>query len=257
MHDTPELPPRPAPPRRPAHVASAWLTWFGVGRLAVVACCVVIVAGGGYWLVRSPTPSTEAGLPFAQPGDPASSGGTNSPGATLPAPSVPDDTGDTASEASPDPPTSIVVHVAGAVTGPGVYRLSGDPRVHTAIEAAGGATADADLDGLNLAAPVGDGQRIYVPVAGEVDPADVPSDAIAPIDVGGGAPGAAIAAGPIDLNVASAAELEQLPGVGPATAGAIVDDRDRNGPFASVDDLDRVPGIGPAKLDAIRDLVTA
>jgi competence protein ComEA len=121
--------------------------------------------------------------------------------------------------------------------------------VHTAIDAAGGATTVADLDGLNLAAPVVDGQRIYVPIAGEVDPVAVPSGPVA-----GGDPSAPDA--PIDLNRAGIADLETLPGIGPATAAAIVDDRDRNGPFASVDDLDRVPGIGPAKLGALRDLVT-
>ena len=75
-----------------------------------------------------------------------------------------------------------------------------------------------------------------------------------PIDPAGG--GIDRASGPVDLNTATAADLETLPGVGPATAAAIVDDRTRNGPFASVDDLDRVPGIGPAKLAALRDQVT-
>ena len=69
-------------------------------------------------------------------------------------------------------------------------------------------------------------------------------------------PGRPQPSGPVDLNTATVADLEQLPGVGPATAAAIVDDRTRNGPFASVDDLDRVTGIGPAKLAALRDLVT-
>lgn len=240
MSDSLELPPRPAPPRRPVDVAAGWLAWFGLGRLVVSAVCVAVVAAGGWWLVRSPTAATEAGLPFA-----AAATGSSSPTSTLPPPvaaagELPADDAVTA---------AVVVHVAGAVVGAGVYRLDAGARVHTAIEAAGGTRPSADLDGLNLAAPVADGERIYVPEVGEIDPASVP--AISPSTSDGSVP-----AGPIDLNRASAADLEALPGVGPATAGAIIDDRGRHGPFASVDDLERVPGIGPAKLAAIRELVT-
>ncbi|NNE11537.1 MAG: ComEA family DNA-binding protein [Ilumatobacter sp.] len=233
-------PPRPEPPRRRVDTLAAWLAWFGLGRLVASAVCVVIVLIGVAWLVRVPPPPTEAGLPVtgAAPGT-----GPVTPASTLPTP--------------PTAPTttpaliSVVVHVAGAVERPGVHQLTSDARVDDAIRSAGGPTAEADLDGLNLAAGVVDGQRIYVPVAGEVDPATVPSgtSAVAAAEPMG-------PSGPIDLNVATAAELETLPGVGPATAAAIVDDRERNGPFASVDDLDRVPGIGRAKLAAVADLVT-
>lgn len=239
MSEAPSLPPRPAPPRNLREQASGWLTWFGPVRIASTAVAVAIVVAGGYWLVRSPAPPTEAGLPVAS----ASSSG--SPTSTLPPPS-------TAVPSTSAPPLEpAVVHVAGAVAVPGVYRLDGDARVHAAIEAAGGPSAEADLNGLNLAAVVADGQRIYVPVAGEVDPSSVPSGPISDGPSSGEAP-----TGPIDLNRATADVLETLPGIGPATAAAIVDDRDRNGPYASVDDLDRVSGIGPAKLAAIRDLVT-
>lgn len=91
-----------------------------------------------------------------------------------------------------------------------------------------------------------------MPLLGEVDPATVPSGVSPPDGLSGGAS----ATQPIDLNRATVLEFEALPGVGPATAAAIVGDRDQNGPFASIDDLDRVPGIGPAKLAALRDLVT-
>ena len=100
---------------------------------------------------------------------------------------------------------------------------------------------------MNLAAVVADGQRVYVPRLGESAP------------LGGAAGmsgGSAIDEGPIDLNVATEEQLDALPGVGPATAAAIVAYRDEHGPFGSVDDLGDVHGIGPAKLDAIRDLVT-
>jgi competence protein ComEA len=138
------------------------------------------------------------------------------------------------------------------VSRPGVYELDPSARVIDAVTAAGGSVAGADLDGLNLAAPLVDGQRVYVPHVGEVDPAAVPAGgAPAPTGLEGGAP-----RGPVNLNTATAAELESLPGVGPATAATIVDDRTRNGPFASVDDLERVPGIGPAKLAALREQVT-
>jgi competence protein ComEA len=226
------------------------LAWFGPARLIVSAFSVVVVAAGVAWLVRAPAPSTEAGLPFSTAASAsASAPGSSSPAdsgsvATLPPPAAPP----TSSETSLGP---VIVHVAGAVVAPGVYELSAGARVHAAIESAGGATSAADLDGLNLAAGVADGQRIYVPVQGEIDPATVPSGSIA-ADVAGDE----VATGPIDLNTATAEQLETLPGVGPATAAAIIDDRRRHGPFAAVADLERVPGIGPAKLAAIVDRVT-
>ena len=240
----PALPPRPLPPRRAAATMVAWLHWFGLGRLVATALSVLLVIGGAIWLLRAPAPSTESGLPVAD---------GSAPGATLPPPVTSSATA--ADPTTQPPPGSIVVHVAGAVSAPGVYELSPASRVTDAVAAAGGALADGDLDGLNLAAPLVDGQRVYVPHAGEIDPASVPSGGTP----SGGVPGATAPvapAGPIDLNAATAADLEMLPGVGPATAAAIVEDRRRNGPFASVDDLDRVPGIGPAKLAALRDQVT-
>jgi len=245
MTDSPELPPRPQPPRHRTDTLHAWLAWFGLARLLVSAVCVVAVVAGVAWLVRTPAAPTEAGLPVT--------GGVtvSTSTATLPVPST--------IETMPVPTgpgvSAVFVHVAGAVLGPGVRELAVGARVHDAIEAAGGPTDDADLDGLNLAAPVTDGQRVYVPVAGEVDPASVPAG-------GAGARAAGSthtddgAAAPVDLNVAAAEVLETLPGIGPATATAIVDDRDRHGPFASVEELERVPGIGPAKLAAVVDLVT-
>lgn len=244
MSDSSGLPPRPLPSRGVRQHVAGWIGWFDPVRLVLTLIAAAAVGFGAFWLVRSPSPPTEASLPFAA-------------ASTTVADSMPAATSTVSSTVAASPATvsetvSVVVHVAGAVTGPGVYLLDGSARVHSAIDAAGGPTSEADLDGLNLAAPVADGQRIYVPSVGEVDPADVPSGPPrTEPSVDGGAP-----AGPVDLNRAGAAELEALPGVGPATAAAIVDDRDRNGPFASVDDLDRVPGIGPAKLEALRDLVT-
>jgi competence protein ComEA len=144
-------------------------------------------------------------------------------------------------------PAVIVVHVAGAVAEPGVYELPAGSRVGAAIETAGGPSRRADPGALNLAAPLADGERVYVPKVGETVPRIPVEDAPA---------GSAAPAGPVDVNRATAEELDQLPGIGPTTAAAIVDHREENGPFASVDDLEAVRGIGPAKLDAIRGLVS-
>ena len=141
---------------------------------------------------------------------------------------------------------------------PGVFELAAGSRVHQALAAAGGLAADADVDVLNLAAPLHDGDRLYVPHRGQPVPvAVVPTGGAQPIPAAGAngpvAPG--VPAAPVDLNRASAEELEALPGVGPSTAAAIVGYRTQIGPFASIDDLLKVRGIGPAKLEAIREFV--
>ena len=146
-----------------------------------------------------------------------------------------------------------MIHVTGAVQAPGVYELQPGQRVADAIDAAGGALADADPEALNLAAPVADGDRIAVPTVGETSALSGTSGAG---HTHAGAPGVVAAGSPVDLNTASVTELETLPGIGPATAAAIVDHRGQHGPYASVDDLEAVRGIGPAKIEAIRDLVT-
>lgn len=225
---------RPIPPESVAQRARAWIEWFGVARLLAAASATLIVCLGAAWLVRSPPPPTEASLPMATTSTMISnSGSAGSAGSSEP-------------PSTPSPDARLLVHVAGSVLEPGVYELLSGARVRDAVVAAGGPTEQADWNAVNLAAPVVDGTRIYVPAVGEVVPAPV----TVPV------PNAPLPAGPIDVNRATAVELEALPGVGPATATAIVAERDRNGPFLDVDDLDRVPGIGPAKLAALRDLVT-
>jgi competence protein ComEA len=140
-------------------------------------------------------------------------------------------------------PAVLVVHAAGAVARPGVYRVQPGARVIDVVDAAGGPAPDADVNRLNLAALVADGSQVYVPRVGEAAPATSGSAAAAP-------------SGPLDLNTATLDQLDELPGVGPATAKAILAERERRGRFRSVDDLLDVRGIGPAKLDALRDLVT-
>lgn len=149
------------------------------------------------------------------------------------------------------------MHVVGAVARPGLVELAADARVADAILAAGGATPAADVQRLNLATPLADGMQIRVPA---LDDGDAGPLIVAPaVTVGAaglGSAGADPPGQPVDLNAASAAELDRLPGVGPAIAAAIITWREDHGGFAVVDDLLLVPGIGPAKLEAIRDLVT-
>ena len=153
---------------------------------------------------------------------------------------------------SPAPASSsagavVVVQAAGAVQHPGLYRLAPGARVDDLVTAAGGLAADADPDRLNLAALLADGQKIYVPRVGE----PLPSDAA----TGGSSGDASIPTLPLDLNQATLQQLDGLPGIGPATAQAILDYRAQHGRFRSVDDLLSVRGIGDAKLEQIRPLV--
>jgi competence protein ComEA len=148
--------------------------------------------------------------------------------------------------ASPPPAQQVVVDVAGAVRRPGVYRLPRGSRVADAIERAGGTTRRAEATLVNRAAPVADGQQVLVPARG------VP--ALASGAPGGGAPHGASTA-PIDLNTATAEQLDTLPGVGPVTAQKIVAYRQTHGPFTSVDQLDAIRGIGPARIADLRGLV--
>jgi competence protein ComEA len=141
----------------------------------------------------------------------------------------------------------IVVHAAGAVRQPGLHRLPAGARVADLIEAAGGVDDMIDIDRVNLAAPVNDGERVYLPRRGESDPeTSGPSG-----QLGNTSP----LGSPIDLNTATQQQLDDLPGVGPATAAAIVAERKSRGRYASVDDLLDVRGIGTAKLEQIRGLV--
>ncbi|GAA3623993.1 hypothetical protein GCM10022223_46260 [Kineosporia mesophila] len=143
------------------------------------------------------------------------------------------------------------VHVVGQVRHPGVVSLGADARVQDAIEAAGGAAGQADLNRINLARKVVDGERILVPKPGQKVPDEVsvpPVSGAAPS--GGGAPGT-----PVDLNTATVGELDALPGVGPVLAGRIVEWRQANGRFTTVDDLNEVSGIGDSTMEKLRPMV--
>jgi competence protein ComEA len=140
------------------------------------------------------------------------------------------------------PEPRLFVHVVGAVRHPGLYRLAQGSRVADAVARAGGATRKAQLELVNLAAPIADGEQIVVP-----------RRSAAGVAAQGGAGTAPT--GPVHLNTATLEQLDALPGVGPVTAQKILDYRQKHGAFGSVDELDAIPGIGPARLDGLRDLV--
>ena len=146
--------------------------------------------------------------------------------------------------ARPAAPKLLVVDVAGAVRHAGLYRLRSGSRIDDAIAAAGGPTAKAQLDSVNLAAPVADGEQIVVPGRGVAGTAPASSPAA------GSSPSA-----PLDLNSATLEQLESLPGVGPVTAQKILDYRQAHGAFHSVAELEGVPGIGPAHMAQLKGLV--
>lgn len=140
---------------------------------------------------------------------------------------------------------TVIVHVDGAVASPGVYRIQGrDLRLIDAVTRAGGLLPEADTQTLNLAAPLADGMKVHVPVAGEVVEATAPQ-----YDAGGDAAASEL----VNINTATMEELMALPGVGEATARSIVEDRTNNGPFTSPEDIMRVSGIGEKKFARMRD----
>ena len=219
--------------------------WAGklLGHKAVVVAMLVVIAMAS-GLAMASFGGESDGVSFERVGD---SGPSVEPGSGVPS----DDASDgSSSKASAE--TEVYVDVDGAVASPGVYRLQDGARVSQAIDAAGGLTAEADVTGLNRASKVTDGQKIYVPTVGEQQVA---------LAAGGAEGGAAAASGTgassglVNINTASAAELQTLSGIGPSMAQSIIDERTQNGAFASVDDLMRVSGIGEKKLAKIKDCI--
>ncbi|MEX2356624.1 MAG: helix-hairpin-helix domain-containing protein [Thermaerobacterales bacterium] len=186
-----------------------------------------------------------------QTGSPGAGAGTDAAAAEHAAGVAAADAHDAGSESSragaagPD----LVVHVAGAVQAPGVYRLAAGARTVDAVTMAGGAAAEADLDRVNLAAQVLDGQRLYIPVIGKDPP---PLTEPEPAGAGSDANGRL---SPVDLNRAGASELQRVPGIGPVLAARIIEDRRLHGRFSVVEDLLRVSGIGAQTLSSLRPYV--
>lgn len=231
------MPDAPLPPLPPAGQPQ-WRTALDELRrrlpvrpgVVLIAVLVTSLGVGGVLLLRPARPVTVPSLPTVVPAPPEPAATPDRPGAT----------GGRGGD------EQVVVDMAGAVARPGLVRLRRGDRVADAVAAAGGATTDADPAGLNQARLVADGEQVRVPRVGEPAP---------PAPAPGGPAAVSAPAGPVDLNRATATELDVLPGVGPATAAAIVTWRDQNGRFRQVEDLLEVPGIGPTRLERLRPLV--
>src|SRR4051794_16573099 len=156
--------------------------------------------------------------------------------------------------AAPARDGSATIHVVGAVRRAGVYRLRLGQRVQDAIARAGGATAHADLQAINLAAKVADGQQVVVPRKGTAPGGASAGGGAAAVP--GASPGAGAPAAPVDLNSATAEQLDTLDGVGPATVQKILEYRSQHGGFSAVDELGQISGIGPKRLESLRAQVT-
>ena len=157
--------------------------------------------------------------------------------------------GSTSVPAKSTPTEVLYIDIDGAVATPGVYRLKDGARISDAIDAAGGLLESADVSSLNRAAKIADGQKIHVPAAGE----EVVSSSAD--DAGVSSATSSSVSGLVNLNTATAEELQALSGVGPSTAQAIIEDRDAHGPFSSIEDLMRVSGIGEKKFEKLRSQV--
>jgi competence protein ComEA len=222
---------------------SYWIAFVGIARLFFGVLLSAIAAISMWLLVRPSAPLVESVVPHA------SGVGIVAPLSTLPT------------------PLTVRIHVAGAVVHPGVYSVSSSSRVVDAVTAAGGATSRADLERINLAQTIIDTEQVFVPFRTShttkvtVAPRLRPTRTTVPVSVPtipGAIPSATTSATTslINLNSATSAQLDTLPGVGPSTAKAIISYRSRKGPFGKVEDLLNVPGIGPAKVAALRDQVT-
>lgn len=220
------------------------IRFVGVRRITggMVSAVVLLVAA---WLLFAPTPpQVESVLPVT------ATAGAN------PVPSATAGTG------------TVRVHVAGAVRRPGVYELPSGGRVVDAVRAAGGAAPSADLDAINLAQTVRDTEQVYVPSRARAAPRTSPrtaprlrptttvAAAVPQSPPAAGTSGAVSGARSVNINQATASELEDLPGVGQVTARRIIAWRQTKGPFASPEDLMKVEGIGPAKFAAMKPFVS-
>jgi competence protein ComEA len=231
---------------------SHFLKWYGPARAFATAGSVAVVCVGAWWLLRAPAPPLENSIPLVSIASASDSSSSSVVGA------IPSTTLVGVRE--------VVVHVAGAVNTPGVYRLKPTARVIDAVNAAGGVTASADTAAVNLALPLLDAEQVYIPTRSSKKPHTTvavqrklpttpssPSSTVAAAIVG--ATESSVKSALVNINTATAIELEALPSVGPSTAKAIVSFRTKNGPFGKAEDLLKVPGIGDGKLAAMKPFI--
>ena len=231
---------------------SHFLKWYGPARAFATAGSVAVVCVGAWWLLRAPAPPLENSIPLVSIASASDSSSSSVVGA------IPSTTLVGVRE--------VVVHVAGAVNTPGVYRLKPTARVIDAVNAAGGVTVSADTAAVNLALPLLDAEQVYIPTRSSKKPHTTvavqrklpttpssPSSTVAAAIVG--ATESSVKSALVNINTATALELEALPSVGPSTAKAIVSFRAKNGPFGKAEDLLKVPGIGDGKLAAMKPFV--
>ena len=231
---------------------SHFLKWYGPARAFATAGSVAVVCVGAWWLLRAPAPPLENSIPLVSIASASDSSSSSVVGA-IPSPTLVG-------------VREVVVHVAGAVNTPGVYRLKPTARVIDAVNAAGGVTASADTAAVNLALPLLDAEQVYIPTRSSKKPHTTvavqrklpttpssPSSTVAAAIVG--ATESSVKSALVNINTATALELEALPSVGPSTAKAIVSFRTKNGPFGKAEDLLKVPGIGDGKLAAMKPFV--
>ncbi len=216
--------------------------WVGAGRILTAVVTVPLIGIGAYLLVRTPAAPTESTIGYASTHSTTQQPSRSSMQPSSQSQAVSENAGSGSGE-------TMLVHVAGHVYAPGVYTLEVGQRIVDAIRAAGGAQPIADLDAINLALVVVDGDQVYVPAVGEVHL----TSALGRVGAGSSDVDNVF---PVNINTADSSTLEELPGVGPSTAAAIISHRDKVGSFTSTTDLMDVPGIGSAKFEAIKDLVT-
>lgn len=210
---------------------------IGWGGLVGIVVAGVMLVGAGFWL--------------------ASLRGQNQPAPIeiIPEPSLPTPP----PAASPLPPTvgPLRVYVSGAVVSPAVYQLPPGSIIDDAVRAAGGFAAEADTVAINLAQPVADGMQVHVPSLAEAiatpPPVSLPPGASPTVAV---RMGGITTDGLVNINIATQADLEMLPGIGPSTAANIIAHREANGAFTTIESIMDVPGIGEGRFEAIRELIT-
>jgi competence protein ComEA len=255
-------PPFVLPPDGPVSRVRALLAGAGGQRVAVALLALAaLLAAGVVWARATPdlagpaTGQDAAGSPAQTlPRVPAAGSGGGGSGASAAAGAGDSSVGGadgpvgagTAGSGAVGADGRVAVHVAGRVRRPGLVQLPAGSRVQDAIRAAGGSTSGADLDAVNLARKLADGEQVFVPGPGDPPPPPAP---------GAGPDSSAAPSAPLDLNSATLEQLDALPGVGEVTAGRIIAYRSAH-PFTAVDELLEVPGIGQRRFEQLKDLVT-